>query len=88
VDGIYNNAIDKINRWVEEEERKKHNGPTITTTTTVRYIRKKIVNKQTAMNVPFSKPRLETKEDVAQYVEALRKQLEGYIDQDNYIMLN
>jgi hypothetical protein len=95
VDGIYNNAIDKINRWVEEEERKrkeaeekaKKTGEGGGSTPPAKKVHK-VVNKQKAMNVPFSKPRLETKEDVNQYIEALRKQLEGYIDQDNYIMLN
>jgi hypothetical protein len=47
-----------------------------------------VVNKQKAMNVPFAKPRLETKEDVAQYIEALRKQLENFIDDDKFIILN
>jgi hypothetical protein len=95
VDGIYNNAIDKINHWVEDEERKrkeaeekaKKTGEGGGSTPPTKKVHK-VVNKQKAMNVPFSKPRLETKEDVAQYLEALRKQLEGYIDQDNYIMLN
>jgi hypothetical protein len=95
VDGIYNRANEQINRWVEEEERKrkeaeekaKKTGEGGDSTPPAKKVHK-VVNKQKAMNVPFSKPRLETKEDVAQYVEALRKQLEGYIDQDNYIMLN
>jgi hypothetical protein len=99
VNNAYNTAIDLINHWIEEEERKRKEaeerakqagaGATkpVPTPQPAKVVHK-VVNKQKAMNVPFAKPRLETKEDVAQYIEALRKQLEGYIDQDNYIMLN
>jgi hypothetical protein len=99
VNNAYNTAIDLINHWIEEEERKRKEaeerakqagaGATMPVPTPQpAKVVHKVVNKQKAMNVPFAKPRLETKEDVAQYIEALRKQLENFIEQDNYIMLN
>lgn len=87
----YDLCLDSINKWVEEaeEERKRQEqngggGQTPPPTRTVR----KIVNKQKAMSVSFSKPMLETADDVEEYVAKLKEQLLDYIHQNKNIMLN
>ena len=40
------------------------------------------------MNVQFSKNVLETKDDVEEYINALRERLLGFINQDKNIMLH
>ena len=49
---------------------------------------RKVVNRQKAMTVSYSKPMLETKEDVEDYIDSLRKKLMGYIDNETSIMLS
>ncbi len=88
----YERCITSINKWVEEaaerkrkeEEMKGNGGGQQPPQRPV----KTYVNKNSAMNVSFSKNVLETKEDVEAYVEALKARLLGYIDQNKNIMLN
>ena len=49
---------------------------------------KTFVRKESAMNIPFNKPMLETEEDVNAYLEALRTKMMSYINQNKNIMLN
>jgi hypothetical protein len=87
----YDNCLKSINTWVEaaaEAERKRQEkaaggGATPTPARPV----KTYVNRQSAMNVPFSKSVLETKEDVEAYIEALKDRLMGFINQNKNIML-
>lgn len=87
-------SIDTVNRWVnEEKERQEKPKPTPTggsdtPTPTPTHKVKTVVQKATAMKVDFAKPRLETSEDVEQYVDALRTKLMHYIKEEKYIMLN
>ena len=85
----YDTCLASINKWVKEAaERKaqqqKGGGGQQPPTRPV----KTYVNKTSAMNVQFSKNVLETKDDVEQYVNALRERLLGFIDQDKNIMLH
>ena len=88
----YERCITSINQWVEdaaerkrkEEEKKGNGGGQQPPQRPV----KTYVNKNSAMNVSFSKNVLETKEDVETYIEALKARLLGYIDQNKNIMLN
>ena len=87
----YDNCLKSINTWVEaaaEAERKRQEkaaggGATSTPARPV----KTYVNRQSAMNVSFSKSVLETKEDVEAYIEALKDRLMGFINQNKNIML-
>ena len=87
----YDNCLKSINTWVEaaaEAERKRQEkaaggGATPTPARPV----KTYVNRQSAMNVSFSKSVLETKEDVEAYIEALKDRLMGFINQNKNIML-
>ena len=92
VNHAYDRCIENINTWVEaaaEAERKRQEqttggAQTPAPTSPV----KTYVNKQSAMNVLFSKTVLETKEDVEAYIKALEKRLMGFIDQNKNIMLH
>lgn len=87
----YNLCLKSINTWVEaaaEAERKRQEQVDGGSVPTPKRIVKTYVNKQSAMNVQFSKTVLETKEDVEAYVEALKKRLLDFIDQNKNIMLN
>lgn len=88
-------SIETVNRWVnEEKERQQKPNPTpagggdCTPLPTPTHKVKTVVQKTTAMKVDFAKPRLETSEDVEQYVDALRTKLMHYIKEEKYIMLN
>ena len=85
----YDTCLASINKWVKEAaERKvqqqKGGGGQQPPTRPV----KTYVNKTSAMNVQFSKNVLETKDDVEEYVNALRERLLGFIDQNKNIMLH
>ena len=89
VGNAYDTCLTSINKWVKEAaERKaqqqKGGGGQQPPTRPV----KTYVNKTSAMNVQFSKNVLETKDDVEEYVNALRERLLGFIDQDKNIMLH
>lgn len=95
VETAYNRSLDSVNKWVEEmssqQEPAKDNGCSddgSQPTPTKKKVVKMVVNRQKAMNVSFSKPMLETREDVEEYVDALRRQLLEFIDQNKNIMLN
>lgn len=93
----YNNCLDTINRWVEiankniveaaEKEEGKASQEAISQPMPARTV-KKVVNKQKALNIPYPKNILETKEDVEAYIKTLRTQLMDYINKDTSIMLN
>ena len=92
VDGAYDRCIKSINTWVEaaaEAERKRQEqlGGGASNTPHSRPV-KTFVNKQSAMNVQFSKSVLETKEDVEAYIEALKERLMGFIEQNKNVMLH
>ncbi|MDE5887527.1 MAG: BREX system P-loop protein BrxC [Muribaculaceae bacterium] len=96
----YDRVLDSINRWVEEnnkesesgkeEEKEENNSGSGTGSENKPKPRKvrKVVNRQKAMTVSYSKPILETREDVEAYINTLRKQLMGYIDNETSIMLS
>ena len=92
VNESYDRCIKSINTWVEaaaEAERKRQEEAAggVPAPAPARPV-KTYVNKQSAMNVQFSKTVLETKEDVEAYIEALKERLMGYIDQNKNIMLH
>jgi hypothetical protein len=89
VGNAYDTCLTSINKWVKEAaERKaqqpKGGGGQQPPTRPV----KTYVNKTSAMNVQFSKNVLETKDDVEEYINALRERLLGFINQDKNIMLH
>lgn len=97
----YNTCLDTINHWVDEANRaaaastaaSSGTGSTGTSSSASasssasRPIRR-AVNKQKAFAVNYQKPMLETKEDVDDYIAALRTRLMKLIDEDTNIMLN
>lgn len=95
VSTMYDSCIRTLNAWVEAaakeaenkraEENGKENGDD--QNPAPRPV-KTYVNKSNAMNVPFTKSVLETREDVDKYIEALRAQLLDYINRNKNIMLN
>lgn len=92
VTDAYNRCLKSINDWVEaaaeaERTRQQESQGGEPVSTPVRPV-KTYVNKQSAMNVPFSKNVLETREDVEAYVEALKERLLGFVDQNKNIMLH
>ena len=91
IDHAYENSLKSINKWVEDEANKPvtppaggGNTPPVQPATPV----KTFVRKESAMNIPFDKPMLETEEDVNAYLEALRTKMMSYINQNKNIMLN
>ena len=92
IDRAYENSLRSINKWVEDEANKPvtppagggGNTPPVKPATPV----KTFVRKESAMNIPFGKPMLETEEDVDAYLEALRTKMMSYINQNKNIMLN
>ena len=91
IDRAYENSLKSINKWVEDEANKPvtppaggGNTPPVQPATPV----KTFVRKESAMNIPFDKPMLETEEDVNAYLEALRTKMMSYINQNKNIMLN
>ena len=91
IDHAYENSLKSINKWVEDEANKPvtppaggGNTPPVQPATPV----KTFVRKESAMNIPFDKPMLETEEDVNAYLEALRTEMMSYINQNKNIMLN
>ena len=91
IDRAYENSLKSINKWVEDEANKPvtppaggGNTPPVKPATPV----KTFVRKESAMNVSFNKPMLETEEDVNAYLEALRTKMMSYINQNKNIMLN
>ena len=76
----YDRCLDSINQWIdqkkEEEERirseKEVNGGNSMPPSAPKKVVRKMVNKQKAMSVQFDKPMLETKDDVEEYISALR----------------
>lgn len=91
VTNAYNRCLTSINEWVEAaaeaERRLQQAGGGSIATTPSRPV-KTYVTHSSAMNVPFSKDKLETREDVEAYVEALKERLLGFIDQNKNIMLH
>lgn len=92
VTNAYDRCLKSINDWVEaaaeaERQRQANAAGGNSATPPARPV-KTFVNKQSAMNVQFSKNVLETKEDVEAYVEALKARLLGFIDQNKNIMLH
>lgn len=100
----YNRVLDSINSWVEQNNKDDESDPssgsgeadgsgstgatgTGGSHTKPRKVRK-VINRQKAMTVNYSKPMLETKEDVEAYLDSLRKQLMRYIDNETSIMLS
>ena len=97
----YNTCLDTINHWVDEANRaaaastaaSSGTGSTGTSSSASasssasRPIRR-AVNKQKAFAVNYQKTMLETKEDVDDYLAALRTRLMKLIDEDTSIMLN
>ncbi len=95
----YDNCINSINHWIDEKRKAEEAASAANSggqsagsgssqpATPVKKIRK-VVNKQKAMAVQFGKQILESKEDVEEYIELLKKQLLDYINKDNNIMLN
>ncbi len=100
VNKAYDACITSINHWIDERKKastgnsvpshggNSGNGNAGTAVQPKIKAIKKIVNKQKAMTVNFGKPVLESKEDVEEYIELLKKQLLDYINKDNNIMLN
>ena len=91
IDHAYENSLKSINKWVEDEANKPvtppaggGNTPPVQPATPV----KTFVRKESAMNIPFDKPMLETEEDDNAYLEALRTKMMSYINQNKNIMLN
>ena len=88
IDRAYENSLKSINKWVEDEANKaskpQDNGTVPPPPTPV----KTFVRKESAMNVSFNKPMLETEEDVDAYLTALRAKMMSYINQSKNIMLN
>lgn len=85
----YNRCLESINQWIEEKQQKTSNsGKPGTPSPAPHKVIRKIVNKQKAMTVEFNKPILENRQDVEDYIKALRIQLMDYIDKNNNIMLN
>ena len=92
VTNAYDRCLKSINGWVEaaaeaERQRQANAAGGNAATPPARPV-KTFVNKQSAMNVQFSKNVLETKEDVEAYIEALKSRLLGFIDQNKNIMLH
>ena len=89
IENAYDTCLTSINKWVKEaaerkaQQQKKPGDPQPPARPVKTY-----VNKTSAMNVQFSKSVLETKEDVEQYIDALRERLLRFIDQDKNIMLH
>ncbi len=98
VNKAYDKCIESINQWIEEKqqeedlkrkEKEKNNAGVHTTEPPIKTpVPRTFVNKQKAMTVDFGKPMLENKQDVEDYINALRSQLLDYIDKNNNIMLN
>lgn len=92
IDTAYENSLKSINKWVEDEANKPvtppvgggTNTPPVKPATPV----KTFVRKESAMNISFGKPMLETEEDVDVYLTALRAKMMSYINQNKNIMLN
>ena len=92
IDTAYENSLKSINKWVEDEANKPvtppvgggTNTPPVKPATPV----KTFVRKESAMNISFGKPMLETEEDVDAYLTALRAKMMSYINQNKNIMLN
>lgn len=88
INAAYDNCLTSINRWVKAAADKKAQEETGGGKTNPPRQVKTYVKKQSAMNVPFAKNVLETKEDVEAYVEALKQKLLGFIGQNKNIMLH
>lgn len=92
IDHAYENSLKSINKWVEDEANKPVTPPTgggtNTPPTKPAIPVKTFVRKESAMNIPFDKPMLETEDDVNAYLEALRTKMMSYINQNKNIMLN
>lgn len=99
VNKAYDRCLASINQWIDEKQkeeeeriRKAQNaevkGGETTPHPAPQRTMRKIVNKQKAMTVAFGKPMLENRQDVEDYIKALRSQLLDYIDKNNNIMLN
>lgn len=89
ISNAYDTCLTSINKWVKEAAERKAQQPNGTggQQPPTRPV-KTYVNKTSAMNVQFSKNVLETKDDVEEYVNALRERLLGFINQDKNIMLH
>ena len=89
ISNAYDTCLISINKWVKEAAECKAQQPNGTggQQPPTRPV-KTYVNKTSAMNVQFSKNVLETKDDVEEYVNALRERLLGFINQDKNIMLH
>ena len=92
IDRAYENSLKSINKWVEDEANKPvtppAGGDTNTPPTKPATPVKTFVRKESAMNISFGKPMLETEEDVDAYLTALRAKMMSYINQNKNIMLN
>lgn len=92
VNESYGSCLDSINKWVEEaeEERKRKAAAAAgagTPPPPPTRVVKVVVQKEKAMTIDFHKNILESKEDVDEYINALRKQLLDYIEKNKSIML-
>lgn len=98
VDNTYNKSLKSINLWIEEEEAKKTTSTeseshikteeSSKSSNTSKKTAKVVVRKAIAMDVPFSKPMLETEADVEDYICELKKKMMDYIHQNKNILLN
>lgn len=95
IENAYNNSFKSINRWIEEETNKRtpstpeDNPDSHPQKEEVAKRQTKLfVRKAVAMDVQFSKPILETEDDVEAYIREVKKKMMDYIHQNKNIMLN
>ena len=88
IDHAYENSLKSINKWVEDEANKASKPQDNRTVPPPPTPVKTFVRKESAMNVSFNKPMLETEEDVDAYLAALRSKMMSYINQNKNIILN
>lgn len=92
----YQRSIDSINSWLEAAqaaarraaEEAVQSGQPVPAQPTTQHVIHPVVGHTEAMKINYPKSRLETKEDVEDYISKLRSRLLGYIDDNKFIMLN
>lgn len=95
IENAFNNSFKSINKWIEEETKKtasstpENNHDSLPQKEDISKRQTKLfVRKAVAMDVQFSKPILETEDDVEAYIREVKQKMMDYIHQNKNIMLN